>query len=92
MNLSTLLQHVIKSRHFSSGASSTSQKVRVGALGLGYAGGEAILCHCESRFGDEISCLKALGNWEELAALTTLQAAFGRIKKSIISLRPAVPV
>ncbi|KAK8992502.1 hypothetical protein V6N11_048581 [Hibiscus sabdariffa] len=86
-----------------------SQKARVGALGLGYAGGEAVFCHCESRFGNgKISLLKAFRNWEELhgqgpgriisiqisyaASLTTLQAAFGRIKKSIIPLRPAVPV
>ncbi|KAK8989476.1 hypothetical protein V6N11_063900 [Hibiscus sabdariffa] len=118
MNLSTSLQHVIKSRHFSSGASSTSQKVRVGALGLGYAGGEAILCLCESRFGndellntnDEILCLKSFrelggvrlheqGSGRIIsiqisyaAALATLQAAFGRIKKSIIPIRPAVPM
>ncbi|KAK8618566.1 hypothetical protein V6N13_132554 [Hibiscus sabdariffa] len=72
MNLSTLLQHVIKSSHFSSGASSMSQKARVGALGLGYAGGEAVFCHCESRFGNgKISLLKAFRNWEELSIGTS---------------------
>ncbi|MBA0770437.1 hypothetical protein Gotri_019073 [Gossypium trilobum] len=139
-----------------SGASSIAQKAGVAALGLGYAGGEAIstmvkafrerrdflvksfgelegvkisepqgafylFIDFSSYYGIEAEGFGKIENSESLcryfldkaqvalvpgdafgddscirisyaASLTTLQAAFERIKKALISLRPAVPV
>ncbi|MBA0742197.1 hypothetical protein Gogos_015279 [Gossypium gossypioides] len=139
-----------------SGASSIAQKAGVAALGLGYAGGEAIstmvkafrerrdflvksfgelegvkisepqgafylFIDFSSYYGIEAEGFGKIKNSESLcryfldkaqvalvpgdafgddscirisyaASLTTLQAAFERIKKALISLRPAVPV
>ncbi|EOX92178.1 Aspartate aminotransferase isoform 2 [Theobroma cacao] len=141
---------------YTSGASSISQKAGVAALGLGYAGGEAVstmvkafrerrdflvkslgelegvkisepqgafylFIDFSSYYGIEAEGFGKIENSESLcrylldraqvalvpgdafgddtcvrisyaASLTTLQAAFERIKKALISLRPAVPV
>ncbi|MBA0803391.1 hypothetical protein Gohar_013604, partial [Gossypium harknessii] len=154
-NYGILMQPILISDMYWSRASSIAQKAGVAALGLGYAGGEAIstmvkafrerrdflvksfgelegvkisepqgafylFIDFSSYYGIEAEGFGKIENSESLcryfldkaqvalvpgdafgddscirisyaASLTTLQAAFERIKKALISLRPAVP-